>query len=262
VSVFNALCSDAAHVLQPGDCRAHRAGLWARSGVTYNGNDDSVYVVASNGPYDGKRHWGDSILRLPPDLHVANGKPLDAYTPDEHLYLAQNDLDLGSSGLAIAGGYGVLTAKDSVIRVVKLADLSGHHAPGWTGGEVDRAALPQGGEVLTAPAVWYDGSQQWIFFANDNGISAFQLVDGHLVEQWTSAETSRSSPVVVNGVLFGATSGRIFALDAESGDELWSDTLDGDIHWESPVVANGAVYITDFSGNVYGWSLPPEISFR
>ena len=49
--------------------------------------DDSIYIVSSNGPYTGNRggtNWGNSIVRLPPDLRAHKGKPLDAYTPEEY----------------------------------------------------------------------------------------------------------------------------------------------------------------------------------
>ncbi len=259
-TTFNALCSDKSFVLGNGDCAAHRAGIWGRSALVYDDADDALYVITSNGPWNGKTNWGDSVLRLPPDLR---GVPLDSYTPTEHATLAKNDLDLGSGGLGVAGGYGVFAGKDGIVRLVRLADLSGHHAAGWSGGEAQRIPLPQGGEVLTAPAVWTDSTNRtWIVFANDYGTTAFELVNGHLVERWTSAEPSRSSPLVVNGVVFEAENGKIFALDITSGNELWSDTSIGNIHWESPIVAGGAVYISDFEGNLYAWSLPGEIVAR
>jgi outer membrane protein assembly factor BamB len=104
-----------------------------------------------------------------------------------------------------------------------------------------------------------------VYFANGHGIGALQLVDvdgaPQLVPQWTSTSASNSSPVVANGVLFCAKNGRICALDARTGDELWADTRIGDIHWQSPIVVNGAVYMSDLSGTVTAWALPKEIVF-
>jgi hypothetical protein len=272
-TTFNVLCSTRNWVLGYGDCGSRQAGVWGRPGVIYNPTDNSVYIVTSNGPYDSGRDWGNSILKLPPDLRVRRGRPLDSYTPEEFDILDKQDLDLGSSGLALLRRpgeaeptLGVHAGKDGVIRLVNLADLSGHGAPGWVGGELQRIRLPQGGGNFSAPSVWTDDeSHTWVYFANGHGIGALQLVDvdgaPQLVPQWTSTSASNSSPVVANGVLFCAKNGRICALDARTGDELWADTRIGDIHWQSPIVVNGAVYMSDLSGTVTAWALPKEIVF-
>ena len=62
-----------------------------------------------------------------------------------------------------------------------------------------------------------------------------------LQNRWTGGPGT--SPLVANGVLFIARSGLISALDPASGSTLWSSSQIGSIHWQSPVVANGVVYI-------------------
>jgi len=64
------------------------------------------------------------------------------------------------------------------------------------------------------------------------------------------------SPLVANGVVFMAHSKLISALDATSGAVLWSDTRIGAIHWESPIVVKGVLYITDQSGKLTAYALP------
>ncbi|GAC1430490.1 MAG: hypothetical protein NVSMB68_02800 [Thermoanaerobaculia bacterium] len=277
-TAFNALCSQKTTILGAGDCASRRAGIWGRSGVVYNEGDESLYVVTSNGPYNANRggfNWGDSILRLGADLQAAKGKPLDSYTPDEFETLDKADLDLGSSALALAPRpgqeaftLGIHAGKDGVIRVVDLQNLSGHGGPGHVGGELLRLNLPQGGYQFGAPAVWIDDQgSAWLYFANDLGIAALQLIGSaekrELVERWRNdSVASDSSPVVANGVVFVARSGRITALDARSGKELWSDTHIGAIHWQSPIVVNGAVYISDLNGMLTGYALPKDLSLR
>ncbi len=264
-TAFNVLCSQKTSILGPRECGSHRAGVWGRPGVIYNLADDSVYIVTSNGSFDSKKNWGDSILKLPPDLRVRSGKPLDSYTPEEFDKLDKLDLDLGSSGLALLpGSLGVHAGKDGVIRLVNLDDLSGHGAPGHVGGERQRLLLPQGGGNFSAPAVWIDEDHRtWVYFSNGHGVAALELIDDgsgpRLVARWTRAGASNSSPVVANGVVFVASKGRISALDARTGSELWSDTRIGDVHWQSPIVVNGAVYMSDLSGTVTAWALPKEL---
>lgn len=275
-STFNVLCSNKPAILGNGDCAWRQAGVWGRAGVVYNEADNSVFVVTSNGPFNadsGGFNWGDSILRLHPDLRTRNGYPVDSYTPAEYPTLDARDLDLGSSGLALlrrpgqsTPTLGVHAGKDMVIRLVDLKNLSGQGGPGHVGGELQRIDLPQRGYHFAAPAVYVDDLERtWVYFANNRGISAFELTGDakspKLVERWQSDQAANSSPVVVNGVVFTVRTGRITALDAFTGKELWYDTRVGQIHWQSPIVVNSAVYICDLDGNVTGYALPKEIIF-
>jgi outer membrane protein assembly factor BamB len=54
--------------------------------------------------------------------------------------------------------------------------------------------------------------------------------------------------VIDNGILFVAASGNLVALDPAHGLHLWASHAIGPIPWESPVVANGAVYCSDEDG--------------
>jgi outer membrane protein assembly factor BamB len=49
--------------------------------------------------------------------------------------------------------------------------------------------------------------------------------------------------------------GEIRALNPLTGAQVWSDNQIGGIHWESPIVANGMLYITDESGNLTAYAL-------
>jgi outer membrane protein assembly factor BamB len=65
-----------------------------------------------------------------------------------------------------------------------------------------------------------------------------------------------TSPIVDGGVLFYAHDGKVRALDPESGDELWSDTSIGNIHWESPIVVGDSLYIPDHENGLTAFRLP------
>jgi outer membrane protein assembly factor BamB len=47
----------------------------------------------------------------------------------------------------------------------------------------------------------------------------------------------------------------LYALNASTGDVLWSYTTGGWVD-SSPVVVNGVVYVGSFDGNVYAFGLP------
>lgn len=272
--VFNAACSDQADVHfsaggQGPDCDALQTAIWVRQGVVYDPDTDKIYTVTGNGQYDGAHNWGESVIALNPDGTGANGGPLDAYTPPNFEALTSRDTDLGSTApvilpslpnsavvhLAVQGG------KDAKLRLLNLDDLSGQGGQGHTGGEIGPLVnVPQGGQVLTAPAVWINPADQtvWVIVTNNVGISALQVTVGSdgmpsLHPLWQNA-AGGTSPIVANGVVYYAGAGVIHALDAATGNELWHDAIGG-IHWESPIVVNGIVYITDGSGNLTAYGM-------
>ena len=65
---------------------------------------------------------------------------------------------------------------------------------------------------------------------------------------------------MANGVLYlassvDATHGLIRALDPLSGDTLWSDSTIGTIHWSTPVVDNGVLYLSDENNHLTAYSI-------
>ena len=137
-----------------------------------------------------------------------------------------------------------------MIRLLNLDMLSGQNGVGNTGGEVFSMTIPMGGPILTQPAVWVNPADHsnWIFVSNAAGLSGLQLSigpggDPSLVTNWTVGGST--SPLVVNGMVFFARSGIVGVINATDGSLLWSDNRIGTIHWESPVVVNGVLYITD-----------------
>jgi outer membrane protein assembly factor BamB len=270
-NVFNMLCSNqTAHFAEkPGtpDCASVQGAVWARSGVVYDTATDRLYAATGNGNYNGTTDWGDSVVALHPDGSGTGGGPVDAYTPTNFQQLDSSDEDVGSTAPAIlpsisgsgVAHVGVQSGKDAKLRLLNLDNLSGKGGPGHTGGELQILAVPQGGEVLTAIAIWVDAGVPWIFVANDNGIAALRATASAagaptLTKVWQSTPGG-TSPLVANGVLYYATNGAVRALNPATGALLWSGAI-GSVHWESPVIANGTLYITDESGSLTVFSVP------
>ena len=272
--VFNAMCSDhAVHFTEPPmpgtHCPDVQSAIWARPGVVYDPDTNRIYMATGNGTYDPANHyWGDTVFALNPDGTGAGvaGSPLDSYTPVNFDFLDSSDQDLGSTAPAILPNtskyphLAVQGGKDQMLRLINLDNMSGQGAPGLTGGEVFSMSVPQGGEVLTMPAVWINPSDHstWVFVATGNGLSALQLQIGgggnpSLVKRWQIG-TGGTSPIVADGVLYMAGGGAIYAFDPVSNSELWHDASIGGTHWESPVVADGLLYITDESGQLTAYT--------
>jgi outer membrane protein assembly factor BamB len=283
--VWNTVCSDqAVHFVAGGapDCAQTQAGVWARAGVAYDPDLDRIFFATGTGNFDADRgghQWGESVLALHPDgTGAAGGMPVDSYTPNDFQDLQSSGEDLGCTAPALlpaapASRYPHLAVQGGrepggELHLLDLDDLSRQGGPGHTAGEVEPVPVPQGGPLLTAPAVWVnpqDGGV-WIFFANDNGISAMQLfIDAAgnptIFPQWTAAGAG-SSPVVANGVLYYAGSGGLRALDPVSGKLLFSDAGLGGIHWESPIVVGGRLYVADENATLWAYEpagAPPTL---
>jgi outer membrane protein assembly factor BamB len=78
---------------------------------------------------------------------------------------------------------------------------------------------------------------------------------------WVNTDIDRSLTTVAikDGILYTADfSGRIFALDADTGRELWRHETDGPI-WSSPLVADGKVYVGTDSGELWTFAAAKEL---
>jgi hypothetical protein len=226
-------------------------------------------MATGNGDFVPANHaWGDSVFALHPDATGLNGDPLDTFTPANFQHLEDVDADLGSTNLALLPTQpglfphiGVQGGKDGLLRLLDLDDLSRQGSIGHTGGEIGAPiSVPQGGMVLSTPAVWTaPNGDTWIFVVTSAGASGLKLVvDGggnpSLSLGWKNTQGG-FSPLVANGVLYYAASNLLHALNPTTGAGLWSSNLIGGIHWQSPVVANGVLYITDESAHLTAYSL-------
>ncbi len=274
--VFNVDCSNKldAHFREPPtrpSCTYVQSAIWARSGVVYDNATNRIYMTTGNGDYSPANHnWGDTVFALRPNGTANVGTPLDTYTPTNYQFLQNTDEDLGSTAPAILPApasstiqhLALQSGKDAKIRLLNLDNLSGQGGAGHIGGEIGPIiAVPQGGEVLTAPAVWRnpsDGST-WTFVTNDNGVSGLKLtVDNSgtpsLTVKWQDTSPG-SSPLVANGVVYKATSNSIQARDPITGNVVWSSSAIGSGHWNSPIVASGALYVSDENNRLFAFAL-------
>ncbi|MBV9594291.1 MAG: PQQ-binding-like beta-propeller repeat protein [Actinobacteria bacterium] len=271
-TVFNTQCSDQpvhfAEKPATPDCAQVQSAVWARPGVVYDPTLDRIFFVTGNATYAPASHdWGDTVIALSPD---GSGQPLDSWTPPNFQHLQDTDEDLGSTAptllpkvsgsafdhLAVQGG------KDAQLHLLDLADLSGQGGPGHTGGELADVNVPQGGQVLTQPLAWTDPSTgtTWVIVVTGSGISGERLTADAtgkpvLTTAWKTT-ASGFSPVLSNGVVFYVTGGGLVALDARTGNRLWTNGINGGVHWNSAIVIGSTVYYTDASNHVAAYRLP------
>ena len=279
--MFNVLCSNQTVLFQLApatpDCPQRQAGIWARSGTTYDPASNRVFFVTGNGDFDPSvGDWGDTVLAIHPDGTGTGGGPVDSFTPTNFQQLDDLDQDLGSTLPAIVPApsgslytdLGVQGGKEQKLYLLDLADLSGQGGPGHTGGQLQELDVPQGGMVMSAPAVWTNPADKrtWVFVGTANGLSGLTVDLGPgglpvLDPQWQVTGFAATSPLVADGVLYAAgggvtnlqlTPGSMEALDPTTGNTLWSTTT-GPIHWASPVVSSGYLLLTDYQGGLTAW---------
>ncbi|HKW44405.1 MAG TPA: PQQ-binding-like beta-propeller repeat protein, partial [Candidatus Eremiobacteraceae bacterium] len=104
----------------------------------------------------------------------------------------------------------------------------------------------------------------WIFVGGEFTVTGLQLVTNggksSLQGIWT-AQVRGTSPVVANGIVFAAMGGAVNAFDARNGNMVWSSSQQsaggtiGNVHWESPIVEKGWLYISDERGRLFAYSL-------
>ena len=158
VRVFDSLCSDRRALISPGSCPALDSAIWGRAGAAVDPGTHRIYVTTSNGPFDGVRNWGDSVL----ELSSGAGRLLRHYTPTNQRQLAQDDADLGSTSpvlLPLPGGgsrtrFLLQGGKDGKLRLLSLGSslraVTGA-AGRALGGEVQTLPLPGGADRCSRP---------------------------------------------------------------------------------------------------------------
>ena len=259
-------------VLDAGPTQNGTPGFWmSGDGPAVDGNGN-VYLVTGDGEFDynvGGLDFGDTLLSV---QHGVDGLHLvDYFTPYNQADLDQRDLDLGSSGLVIlppqSGPYpnlGVLAGKQGMIYLVNLGDLGGYNSA------VDQVVQEVSVNPSDPPEV-DGGATYWnqnIYFGGvgdgDIGIpiEMFSVTDGVLSTSPVATTTknytffslfSISAQGSENGILWGvqqkSTGATLNAFDATSLTPLYmSPQFDQTLHFITPMIANGRVYVTTKDG--------------
>ncbi|HET7306667.1 MAG TPA: PQQ-binding-like beta-propeller repeat protein [Gammaproteobacteria bacterium] len=241
--VWNALCSDRHGLIEPSSCPESGAAIWGRAGAVVDPRTGDLYVATGNAAWDGKRYFGDAVIELNADAT----RMLGNYTPQNTIQLSETDEDVGSSSPALLGHNLVAQGgKDGQIRLLdwsKMRGMTPHR-----GGASQHVPSPGAGDLRAAQAVLQKGSTTWLFAADDAGTSAWTLSGGKLDPRWQN-DNAGTSPVVADGLLF--------VYDPEGGLNVYDPTtgqtitkLDcGSGHWNSPVVADGRIAVTEGDAN-------------
>ena len=144
---------------------------------------------------------------------------------------------------------------------LSLVFVFGGTAP-HAGCELQIMSTPSGNLLFTAPAVWNDSGQTWMFAADSGGTAAWTFSNGTLTRMWSNP-TGGTSPVVAGGLLYIYNpQGALYVYDPVQATQLGK--LDcGSGHWNSPIVAIGRIALPVGNANSHApsgvlgvWTVP------
>jgi len=244
VRVWNALCSDRHTLIRPSSCSESGAAIWARSGAVVVPGSGRLLVATGDGKWDGRRHWGDSVLMLNPTA----GRLIQNWTPTDQAQLDSGDVDLGSTAPAlVSGALAAQSGKDAKLRLLSLARLNGTQRAGSRrGGELQTLALGDG--LFSAPAVWRSGGRTWLFTATGSSTRAWTLNGDRLQPAWQKPSAG-TSPIVAGGLLYVYDPGGGLRVRRPTDGAEITTLPAGSGHWSSPIVTDGRIALPEGDAN-------------
>lgn len=158
----------------------------------------NIYFITGNGDFNGIRDLGDSIVRLTPDLKLA-----DWFSPHNNSDLNKKDLDLGSGGVLLIPSTNLLAGggKEAKLYLIDRNNM-GRFNPDNDNQIVQSfdVSQPDGGhELRGGPVYWNSPNSSLVYVSpmNDH-VKAYRLISGVF---------SPTTPVSDSGVTLGGTGG-------------------------------------------------------
>lgn len=252
-----------------------RGGIWQSGQGLVVDPDGNVYFSSGNGSYSlDDANTGNSFTKLTPALSL-----LDWFTPFNTDSLNAGDQDLGSAGLLGLPGttYVVGGGKQGLLYVVDT-NAMGHFGSNMTDNVVQEFQAVNGqihaapvyfNSPATGPAIYLWGSNghlnSYHFNAASGLFNTTPFASSAMNAQSPGGFLSISANGAQSGIVWAATAynanseggritqGVVYAFDAATLHELWSDKMNdardeiGDFaKFCAPTVANGKVYVPTF----------------
>ncbi|HEX9069411.1 MAG TPA: PQQ-binding-like beta-propeller repeat protein, partial [Ktedonobacterales bacterium] len=212
---------------------SREGGIWAPPGPVIDANGD-LYVSVGNGEATGGV-WdhSDSILRLTPQLKLA-----DAFAPATWAQENARDLDLGSLGpVLLPGGWMLAAGKAGDGYLLRAGALGG------VGGQAQKFALCQayGGAATLGNRAYIPCTE---------GLREVSVGSGPPVTLgWRAPSQVTGSPVIGGHTVYSlASDGSLYALDADTGATRASVSVGGVTRFATPAIVGSALYIGTLTG--------------
>jgi outer membrane protein assembly factor BamB len=234
-------------------------GIWAYGGVAVDPADGSVFTATGNSlSVQGQAlPDGESVVRLTSRLRE---------TAADHPAVTGIDVDFGSTPML----YRAPGCPPQLTVLNKNGSMFVYERSRITNGFAQRLYLARNvadGLGMLIGVTAYLPQTRTVYVTNPgpdrppfrHGLLAFRVgFDCRLHPEWQTAlgpdgHTPVSSPTVANGVVYygDGTDGRVFAVDARSGVELWEGRVSGAVY-TAPIVVNGRLLVASWDGDDHG----------
>jgi|HubBroStandDraft_6_1064221.scaffolds.fasta_scaffold13436_3 hypothetical protein len=207
----------------------YQGGIWMSGCGISSDHDGNLYLSIANGPFDAfgeepGSNFSDSIVKLKPGAH---GITLaDFFTPSSQAKMAEDDLDLGSSGVLLLPDQGapyphlaIAAGKNGHIYVLNRDNLGGYFSGGRGNPQVLQEISGQLRQQMGTPAYWngrlYFGAG---ISPQKDGIKAFNIRNGVV----STTPTSQSAAIyhltrsTVSVSANGNSNGIVWAMDNDA----------------------------------------------
>jgi outer membrane protein assembly factor BamB len=233
LAVFNSLCANVRRIQSPPSCSGQLSAIWGRGGAVLTPRH-TVLVSTGNGPYDGRRNFGDSVI----ELSLSGLRLRRSWAPDNQRELEEADADLGSVSPVVVPGGVLQSGKFGVTDVLSVPALR----------RVQEVRNPGRTAMFSAPAVWTRHGRTTVFATTASATEAWSW-RGHRLQVLWSSRDGGTSPMLAGGLLYVfKTSGQLIVRNPNSGAVL-ARLPAGRGHWNSPIVGGGVVALPEGNGN-------------
>jgi hypothetical protein len=262
----------------------HKTGIWQSGQPPSIDAAGNVFLMTGNGDFDGARNFGESVIKLKPDLTSV----VDWFAPGDWADLNAADADLGSAGLLLIPGTTSVIGggKSGIFFLLETANMG--HTQAGNGQITQQFQATAGGHIHGGPVFWNGPAGPLMYvWGEDDRLKAFAFDGASFNPTPVSASTFVAPPGMPGGFLSISANGSVAGsgivwtalpalLDAENAvvsgvlrafdasdltRELWNsrsnaarDDLGNFAKYVPPTIANGHVYMASFSNqlNVYG----------
>jgi outer membrane protein assembly factor BamB len=243
-------------------------GIWGWGGVSIDPADGNVYVATGNLAANPENtHWGDSVVRLTPDLKFVSGFALPVLIGDD---------DLGSTPMLFQAPncppQFAVEQKNGTVHLFDRNNIAAGPRQTLTlseGSDEVHGDIPVH-EFIGVPA--YSPKLNMVFVSNPTGLPDGSYTNGMvgfrinsscaLTKSWNTTAGVKGfvvgTPTIANGVVYYADGGhdQVHAFNAQTGQELWNTgTTVTKPMFTEPLVINGKLYMGAYDNKLHAWGL-------
>lgn len=246
------------------------ASIWMSGFAPAADSNGNMFLATGNGAFaSGAGNWGESVLRLPPDLSGV----ADHFTPAGIKNLNVHDLDFGSGGVMLlpvvqgqtAPPMAVAMGKSAVLYLLNQTNLGGHKAN--DSGALQWQSLRNFGKGLWGGPAYYGGPNGGLVYVQieDDVLRSFSVATGsqpsltQLAQGTSPSGRGGSLPIISSngsesgtGVVWLIRRGQTLQLEAYDAIALGNPIFAANAGtWSkkqgnafvTPMEANGRVYV-------------------